>query len=36
MSKSKKNVVDPDLILNKFGAETARLFMQSDRHQEKD
>ena len=23
MSKSKKNVVDPDLILNKFGADTA-------------
>ena len=36
MSKSKKNVVDPDLILNKFGADTARLFMLSDSPPEKD
>jgi leucyl-tRNA synthetase len=27
MSKSKGNVVDPDDILNKFGADTARLFI---------
>ena len=27
MSKSKGNVVDPDIILNEFGADTARLFM---------
>ncbi|HUJ17840.1 MAG TPA: leucine--tRNA ligase [Nitrospirota bacterium] len=26
MSKSKGNVVDPDFILNKYGADTARLF----------
>jgi len=36
MSKSKKNVVDPDSILNKFGADTARLFMLSDSPPEKD
>jgi len=36
MSKSKKNVIDPDLILNKFGADTARLFMLSDSPPEKD
>ncbi|WP_121627404.1 leucine--tRNA ligase [Poseidonibacter antarcticus] len=27
MSKSKGNVVDPDLIVDKYGADTARLFM---------
>ena len=27
MSKSKGNVVDPDLIIEKYGADTARLFM---------
>ncbi|HOK40107.1 MAG TPA: leucine--tRNA ligase [bacterium] len=27
MSKSKGNVVDPDYIINKFGADTARLFL---------
>jgi leucyl-tRNA synthetase len=26
MSKSKGNVVDPDLLINKYGADTARLF----------
>lgn len=26
MSKSKKNVVDPNLLLNKYGADTTRLF----------
>ncbi len=26
MSKSKKNVVDPDSLINRFGADTARLF----------
>ena len=36
MSKSKKNVVDPDLILSKFGADTARFFMLSDSPPEKD
>ena len=27
MSKSKGNVVDPDEIVEKYGADTARLFM---------
>jgi len=36
MSKSKKNVVDPDIILEKYGADTARLFMLSDSPPEKD
>jgi leucyl-tRNA synthetase len=26
MSKSKKNVIDPDILLNKYGADTTRLF----------
>ena len=30
MSKSKKNVIDPDKIIKDFGADTARLFMISD------
>ena len=30
MSKSKKNVVDPQQIIENFGADTARLFMLSD------
>ena len=30
MSKSRKNVVDPEEIIEKFGADTARLFMLSD------
>ena len=30
MSKSKKNVVDPQLIIDNFGADTARFFMLSD------
>lgn len=30
MSKSKKNVVDPQRILAEYGADTARLFMMSD------
>ena len=30
MSKSKKNVIDPDSMLEKYGADTARLFMLSD------
>ena len=30
MSKSKKNVVDPDSIISDYGADTARLFMISD------
>ncbi|PPR56708.1 MAG: hypothetical protein CFH07_01739, partial [Alphaproteobacteria bacterium MarineAlpha3_Bin6] len=30
MSKSRKNVVDPELIIQEYGADTARLFMLSD------
>jgi leucyl-tRNA synthetase len=36
MSKSKKNVVDPDDILAKFGADTARWFVLSDSPPERD
>ena len=30
MSKSKKNVVDPQQIIENYGADTARFFMLSD------
>ncbi len=30
MSKSRKNVVDPNVITKEYGADTARLFMMSD------
>ena len=30
MSKSKKNVVDPDAIIARYGADTARFFIMSD------
>ncbi|MBX3598892.1 MAG: leucine--tRNA ligase [Rhizobiaceae bacterium] len=36
MSKSKKNVVDPDDILASYGADTARFFMLSDSPPERD
>ena len=36
MSKSKKNVVDPDRIIDTYGADTARLFMLSDSPPERD
>ena len=36
MSKSKRNVVDPELIIATFGADTARLFMLSDSPPERD
>jgi leucyl-tRNA synthetase len=36
MSKSKKNVVDPDDIIARFGADTARWFMLSDTPPERD
>ncbi len=36
MSKSKKNVVDPGQIIDKYGADTARLFMLSDSPPERD
>jgi len=36
MSKSKKNVVDPDHIISTYGADTARLFMMSDSPPDRD
>ncbi len=36
MSKSKKNVVDPELIIDQYGADTARWFMLSDSPPERD
>ena len=36
MSKSKRNVVDPDEIIETFGADTARWFMLSDSPPERD
>ena len=36
MSKSKRNVVDPDVIIETYGADTARLFMLSDSPPERD
>ncbi|WP_114389896.1 leucine--tRNA ligase [Notoacmeibacter marinus] len=36
MSKSKKNVVDPEEILASYGADTARFFMLSDSPPERD
>ena len=36
MSKSKKNVVDPDQIISDYGADTARWFMLSDSPPERD
>ena len=36
MSKSKKNIVDPDEIIASYGADTARWFMLSDSPPERD
>ena len=36
MSKSKKNIVDPITIIEKYGADTARLFILSDSPPERD
>ncbi len=36
MSKSKKNVVDPEHIIRAYGADTARLFMLSDSPPDRD
>ncbi|MDC0563683.1 leucine--tRNA ligase [Alphaproteobacteria bacterium] len=36
MSKSKRNVVDPEFIIKTYGADTARLFMLSDSPPERD
>lgn len=36
MSKSRKNVVDPDYIVKTYGADTARLFMLSDSPPDRD
>ena len=36
MSKSKKNVIDPEIIIKTYGADSARWFMLSDSPPEKD
>ena len=36
MSKSKKNVIDPEKIIKKCGADAVRLFILSDSPPEKD
>ncbi|WP_440633196.1 leucine--tRNA ligase [Candidatus Pelagibacter sp. HIMB1485] len=36
MSKSKKNTIDPEKIINEYGADAARLFILSDSPPEKD
>ena len=36
MSKSNRNVVDPEAIIQSYGADTARLFMLSDSPPERD
>ena len=36
MSKSKRNVIDPENIISAYGADTARLFMMSDSPPERD
>ena len=36
MSKSKKNVIDPETIIHSFGADAARWFVLSDSPPEKD
>ena len=36
MSKSKKNTIDPENIINNYGADSARLFILSDSPPEKD
>ena len=36
MSKSKKNVIDPEFIINNYGADAVRLFILSDSPPEKD
>ncbi len=36
MSKSKKNVIDPNIIVNNYGADTARFFILSDSPPDRD
>ncbi len=36
MSKSKRNTVDPGVIIDRFGADTARWFVLSDNPPERD
>ena len=36
MSKSKKNVIDPEYIIDNYGADSVRLFILSDSPPEKD
>ena len=36
MSKSKKNTIDPENIIELYGADTARFFMMADSPPERD
>ena len=36
MSKSKKNTIDPEKMINNYGADAVRLFIMSDSPPEKD
>ena len=36
MSKSKKNTIDPELMIKNYGADAVRLFILSDSPPEKD
>ena len=36
MSKSKKNTIDPEIIIKDYGADSVRLFILSDSPPEKD
>jgi leucyl-tRNA synthetase len=36
MSKSKKNTIDPENIINEYGADSVRLFILADSPPEKD
>ena len=36
MSKSKRNIVDPNAIIDRYGADTVRWFMLSDSPPERD
>ena len=36
MSKSKKNIIDPEEIIKNFGADSVKLFILSDSPPEKD
>ena len=36
MSKSKKNTIDPEIMINQYGADSVRWFILSDSPPEKD